>query len=72
VVGTVHLVLHPEEAQFVHRRVLNAVLRFADDSTVLWVFPLQVHIPFHNGLSQTSTFERVYNRGGRYREERGH
>jgi hypothetical protein len=71
VVGSIHL-LHPEEIQFVHRRVLSAVLRFSDGSSLPWVFSLQVRILFHNGLSQTSMFGRDYNRGGKYREERGH
>jgi hypothetical protein len=71
VVGSIRL-LRPEEIQFFHCRVLSAVLRFSDGSTLAWVFPLQVRILFHNGLSQTSMFERDYNRGGIYREERGH
>ncbi len=60
------------EVQFAHRRVLSAVLRFSDGSSFLWVFPLQVRILFHNGLSQTSISERDYNRGDKYHEERGH
>jgi hypothetical protein len=72
--GPVQLVRHPGVVQHVPHHVPSDAQRFAEEWKfwVLGVLALQAGIPFHNGISQTSTCEYDCNRGDRYHGEPGY